>query len=170
MEIRKWITLYSRELKVSNKGNVMIKSLKWERKELKQYDKQWYRRVNICKWSRIYQWMVHRLVAKAFLWLDISKWREECALHKNDIRHDNRVENIFVWNYKDNAVDRAKKWRWVSLKWSDNPLSKLNETDVLKIKGILREWKLFHSEIWKIFWVWRDAIQKIASWKNLKHI
>ena len=169
MEIRKDINLFWRKLKVSNKWNIMIKSLKWDWLVLKQYNKQGYRRVNICKWGEIHQWMVHRLVAHTFLWLDLSMWKSLCALHKNDIRDDNRVENIYVWTYKDNAIDRSVRNRWFKCKWSNNPSSILKEDEVVEIKKLLKEWKK-HWEIWTMFWVSRDAIQKISSWKNWRHI
>lgn len=170
MEIRKQITLFWRELNVSSIWNVMIKSLKWEWNIAKQYDKRWYRRINVCNLNKVNEVLIHRLVAHVFLWLDLSKWREQCALHKNDIRNDNRVENLYVWTYKDNAVDRDSRWRWNKPKWSNNTASILKERQVVAIKNLLRRWSLFHSQIWKIYWVSRDAIQKISSWKNWKHI
>jgi hypothetical protein len=171
MEIRKIITLFSREIQVSNLWNTMIKSLKWEWRKLKQYTRyDWYMRVNICEWKCIHQWFVHRLVASAFLWLDISNWREQCALHKNDIRNDNRVENIYIGTYKDNAIDRANRWRGNSPKWSKNTGSVLKEEQVVNIKHLLKEWNMLQRQIWNLYWVSKNAIQSISSWKTWKHI
>ena len=53
---------------------------------------------------------IHRLVAYLFLWLDIKN-KNIFACHKNDIRDDNRLENIFVWTPQDNTQDMISKWK-----------------------------------------------------------
>ena len=171
MEIRKTITLFWREIQVSNLWDTMIKSVKWEWRKLKQYTRyDWYMRVNICEWSKIHQWFVHRLVASAFLWLDISKGREQCALHNNDIRNDNRVENIYIGTYKDNAIDRAVRWRGNSPIWSNNTASILKEEQVINIKILLKEWNMLQRQICNLYWISRNTIYCISSWKTWKHI
>lgn len=151
----------------SNLGEIRL----WD-KILKQYKrKDGYMRVNLyVNWNLYSDMTVHRLVANAYLWLDLSMGRMQCCLHKNDIRDDNRLSNLFIWTYKDNAVDRASKNRGNNLKWSANKSSILNEKQVIEIKKSLFEANKTHSEIAKLYWVWRCTIQKIWSWKNRKHI
>lgn len=82
-----------------------IKSKKWKLLKI-NLNRHWYDRVSI-KWK--FYW-AHRLVWYAFLWLDISN-KKMLVCHKNDIRCDNRVENLFLWSHKDNSIDAVRKWR-----------------------------------------------------------
>lgn len=111
MEIWKDIIWYEWLYQISNLGNV--KSLKfWKEKILnKRTDKKWnYYGVILYNKIRKKQIKIHRLVAQAFLWLDINN-SKICVCHKNDIRLDNRLENLFLWDYRDNYIDCFKKWR-----------------------------------------------------------
>lgn len=83
----------------------------------------WYKRVGIMWTTK----PVHRLVASAFLWLDLSIKHDTkywmCVCHKNDIRDDNRVENLFLWTRWDNVRDMFSKWRQQKFpKWKDHHL------------------------------------------------
>ena len=166
METRKPIPFLDGKYEASNLWNIRESD-----KLLKQYKrKDGYMRVNFYKLKSYPDMKVHRLVASAFLWLDLSLWRKQCALHKNDIRDDNRLENIYVWTYKDNTIDRSIRNRWFKCKWSNNPSSILKEKQVISIKKLINKWILKHGQIWDLFWISRDAIQKTSSWKNWKHI
>lgn len=90
---------------------------------LSHWISRWYCTVHLSKYKQV-SYKVHRLVASAFLWLDLYSFTDRktslCVCHKNDIRNDNRVENLFLWTYRENNQDKAMKWR--SLKWSLNPM------------------------------------------------
>ena len=117
MEIWKDIVWYEWRYKVSNKWNIKSISLfTWKEKILKERDSwRWYKRIWLSRnWSRK-QCSIHRLVAQAFLWLDMDAQKDWhhwiCVCHKNDIKHDNRVENLFIWTHRDNMIDCINKWR-----------------------------------------------------------
>lgn len=76
----------------------------------KQYNLHWYRRVAI----KNKQLLVHRLVYCTFNNLSLEfKWQKTKTLicHKNDIKWDNRLENLFLWTQYDNVQDCINKWR-----------------------------------------------------------
>jgi hypothetical protein len=122
-EIWKDITWYEWKYQVSNLWN--LKSLwrireyylKWKKikylqplKILKLNDFNWYKSIELSKTKRRNKYYVHRLVAQAFLWLDISD-KKTLVCHKDDNRKNNKVENLFLWTHKDNMQDMIKKWR-----------------------------------------------------------
>ena len=104
-EIWKNIEWYEK-YKVSNFGNIknINKILKLE----KTYN--WYNRISLYKNAKYKRFLIHRLVAQAFLWLDISN-KKMLVCHKDDIRDNNNVNNLFIWTQKDNLQDMVQKWR-----------------------------------------------------------
>ena len=69
----------------------------------------------LCKNSKYKRYYVHRLVAQAFLKLDMSN-KMMCVCHKNDDPTNNNVNNLFLWTHKDNNRDMHNKWRSISQK------------------------------------------------------
>ena len=128
-EIWKDIKWYNNVYSVSNlwriKNKKYNKILKWT------ITNSWYRCITLSKIPV----RVHRLVASAFLWLNLKFTGNNLVCHKNDIRDDNRLENLFLWTHKDNAEDKVKKWR---AKWSDSNDMKLMYYLLKKYK----EWKI----------------------------
>lgn len=57
----------------------------------------------------------HRLVASAFLWLEINSFVDQklslCVCHKDDDPFNNRVDNLFLGTKSENNKDRDMKWR-----------------------------------------------------------
>ena len=93
------------------------------------------------------KYWIHRLVAFAFLWLDIKN-RNIFACHKNDIKVDNRLENLFIGTAKDNVRDMINKGRKAKLKYEDvnrakwsRVSKKLTEEDVLNIRKRRSLWE-----------------------------
>lgn len=111
-EIWKDIPWYEWRYKISNFGN--IKSL-WNNKSRKDKilknrlssDKYLYIQL-FNKWKK--QVKVGRLVAQAFLWLDIND-SKIFVCHKDDNPLNNNVDNLFLWTAKDNYDDMVSKWR-----------------------------------------------------------
>lgn len=129
-------------------------------------DLDWYRRVHLSIWkwkSKCY--LVHRIVYLSFnnlplLWL----WQKSktLILHKNDIRDDNRLDNLFIWTQDDNIKDMMDKWRhknWVVRKvkiWFD---------DINKIKEKYAELKSIYK-VAPLFWVSYSTISRAINWVN----
>lgn len=131
----------------------------------------WYKRVSFSIWWwKSKRYLVHRLVYCSFNEISI-KFLWQCSntlvLHKNDIRDDNRLENLFLGTQKDNVQDMINKWRHkrgVCLK------RKIWFSDVDKIKSLYKEvWNIFR--IWEIYWVSGATISRVINnkiWKNEK--
>ena len=86
-----------------------------------------YKRWNNSLWKAKW-YLVHRLVASAFLWLDLNSFNNPktslCVCHKDDNPSNNRVDNLFLWTSKENNHDMWKKNRWVRMHWWDNHMSR----------------------------------------------
>lgn len=171
MEIWKDIPNYEWLYQVSTLGR--IKSL-WcnfcnnsKEKILKLWDRKQYKKVGLYK-NKIYtEYSVHRLVAQAFLWLDIND-KKTLVCHINDIKYDNRVDNLFLWSHKDNTQDMLLKWRH---KWAydwkfwieHNKTKTIYQYDLdLCLIKIWNWWYEIQRELW--FFPWN--INKCCNWKR----
>ena len=169
-EIFKDIPWYEWLYQVSNLGNVKnLKSI-WNRywtfnlqkisKNNSLYWRGWLRK----NW-KIKRFLTSRLVAQAFLWLDINN-KNICVCHKDDNPLNNRADNLFLWTNKDNMQDAIKKWRkeYLFRKWINHPNSKqisqysLN-WNFIKKWGWIRE---IHRELWINIW----NISLCCNWKR----
>lgn len=125
----------------------------------------WYKYVHLHKNGKNKNMRVHRLVASAFLWLDLSvpwdykKWL--CVCHKDDNPLNNDVDNLFLWTINDNNQDAIRKWRrtiliWVNApmfwrKWLDHPASK-------PVKQFTKKWEFIRdwesaTDAWLKLWI-----------------
>lgn len=116
-----------------------------------------YLRVSIDK--RLYS--VHRLVAQAFLWLDIND-KKMFVCHKDDNTFNNRTDNLFLWKAKDNTQDCINKWR---MKWN----FKLTINEAKEIINKFTSW-IKQKELSVQYNVSRSCISMITSWKNFKYL
>jgi hypothetical protein len=62
-----------------------------------------------------------RLVAQAFMWLDYNDSRK-LVCHIDDDWMNNRLDNLFLSDYKWNTLDSIKKWRCRLTYIKSNPL------------------------------------------------
>lgn len=171
-EIFKDIPWYSWKYQISNIWN--IKSLHhWKERILKtrhNLNRWWYTLVDLRKWEfEKKTFRVSRLVAEAFLWLDISNIKL-LVCHKDDNPLNNSSDNLFIWTQKDNMLDCSTKWRtaflWV--KWKEHPASK-------RIWLLDGKWNI--SKIWDSIrdasnelWLNEKRVSEVAKWviKNTK--
>lgn len=168
-EVWKDIQWYEWRYQVSNLWNIksFVNNRWWVSKEwkilkMKNHNKG-YKIVSLWRWNEI---LVHRLVAQAFLWLDINDIKTE-VLHQNDEKQDNRLENLILWSHKDNM--REAKERWIMERWENRWNAKLKDIDIPVIRNLYRNW-LSTRKIAKEFYVSGSLIQRITSWKIWIHI
>ena len=115
-EIWKAISNYEGLYEVSNLGNVRsLRRNTTKGKILKlQTDKDGYFMVFLCKNNKKKKYSVHRLVAMAFV--DGFSEEKNIVNHKNEIKNDNRAENLewcdakYNTNYNNMPYKRAE-WR-----------------------------------------------------------
>jgi len=109
-EIRKDIKGYEWLYKISNLGNVKSFLNKNEKILTKRYTTDWYYQCVLYKKKKRKNYWVHRLVAQAFLWLNIND-KTIFVCHKDDNPKNNKIDNLFLGTSKDNAQDCVNKWR-----------------------------------------------------------
>lgn len=159
-----WFVWYS----VSTDWDVFWKSWKLLKPS---YDINWYQRISISYNGWRKNIWIHRVVAIAFLWLDFND-RKLVVCHKNDIRDDNRLENLFIWTMQENTQDMRDKWRgspfWYKY-WENAWNAKLTDKDVAEIKNLLLDWVEWYK-IAKKYWVVNANISSIRKWHTRSHI
>ena len=141
-----WLSIegYEGLYEVSNMGRV--KSLKFGKyKILKQRKRpNGYLFVTLCKEGKIKNCSVHRLVGNAFL--DNTN-NYPCFNHKNEIKTDNRVENLepcthkYNLNYKNAQAKRVAStdWKSVGRKTAERCSKKVYQYD--KNGVLIKIWK-----------------------------
>ena len=102
---------------------------------------------------------LHRVVAEALV---KNPKGHPMVLHRNDIKGDNRVENLYWGTARDNALDRVKNGIQ-TLKAETNPNSKLNWQDVNWIRTNYRKGSRDRFDFAEKFDVSDELIYKIAS-------
>jgi len=177
-EIWKEIKGYENMYQVSNLGK--IKSLKRyiynnrygqslvSEKILKAGKNYGYLHVLLCKNGQMKNFKVHRLVAQAFLRLDITN-KKLCVCHKDDNPQNNKLDNLWLGTHKDNTQDMFSKNRQHNRNGEKHPSSKLTEKQVKKIRELLKT-PLFQREIAKMYNISNKTISKIHTNKSWKHI
>ena len=101
---------------------------------------------------------LHRLVAE----LKIKNRKGPMVLHKNDVKGDNRLENLYWGTARDNALDRVKNGIQ-TLKGETNPRAKLNWDIVNWIRDNYRKGSRDRYDFAEKFGVSDELIYKIAS-------
>lgn len=170
METRKEIPWFKWKYFISDYGRVKNKKqiiMKFET------NKQWYHRIKLYKqWKfEVRHYWIHRLVYCVFNNIPIEFTWENLVLHKDDNPQNNKLDNLFLWTYKDNMSDCSLKGRVrvPALKWELNPLSKLTDSKVIQIKQLLKQW-VKQNFIAKEFGVSKATINSIKQWKIWTHV
>lgn len=170
MKQRKEITLNGKLLMVSSDGEAkQWNKYKWlwdiGWKDIPQREARWWY-LNITFWipnHKTKSILVHRLVWYAFLWLDIED-KKMCVCHKNDIRTDNRLENLFLWTYQENTRDAVRKWRQYITRWEENANSTYTESFIREIKQRLKNWEIA-GRLYKEYWIPKWTMYDIRKWR-----
>ncbi len=171
MEIYKDILDYEGRYYVSNLGNIKSSPKEHRRKEIELKKiplKLGYLTVDLCKNKKTKKFLVHRLVALAFLPNSENKPQVN---HINGIKTDNRVENL-EWVTRSENQKHAIDIGLRSTKGEKNSQSKLNEKSVLKILHDKRPYKEISKEYNISIYTVSD-IKRGYSWThvtNLKNI
>lgn len=115
------------------------------------------------KGIRMYR--VHRLVAQAFLWLDINDTKT-LVCHRDDDVSNNHKDNLFLWTNKDNVDDMIRKWRAnFQNDWLKSFCRPVNQYTL--------DWKFIKSwssmqEAARSIWVSNNWIRRCCVWYNSK--
>ena len=175
IEIWKDITGYESLYQVSNTGKVKSlervsifnnsTGLKKERFLKDSSSSERYSKVKLSKNSIETPFLVHRLVAKAFLENPNNKKEVN---HINGIKNDNRVENLEWATRSENTIHAFETKLKISQKGSEHGNAKLNEFQVLEIREIGRSKQL--KEIADIYNVDKSLISLVLLRKAWKHI
>ena len=164
MEIFKDIPNYEGHYQVSNLGNV--KSFKWgkEKKLRPLLNKYGYLYVDICKYSKKKKIKIHSLVAMTFLNHKPNGTNEIVVDHINNIKTDNRLENLqLITNRENTSKDQRKsssKFTGVSWKKSRNKWQAC-----ITINGKLKYLGLFTCEL-KAALAYQNALNELTIKNN----
>ena len=109
--------------------------------------------------------LIHRLVAEAYL---ENPNNYECVNHINNIRSDNRVENL-EWCTQQMNIDHCVK-QGRQCKGSNKYFSKLNIDQVIEIKRLCKTKELKQCRIAEMFNVRYQTIQSIKKGITWKHV
>lgn len=173
-----WYYMVSNMWRVKSLDRYICSKLWWKRLErwliLKILpNARWY--LGIVLYMSWYnrKYAIHRLVASAFLWLDIDR-KDICVCHKDDNPSNNKLDNLFLWTQSENIIDMYSKCRRIVAtwekhymfwrKWLLNPSSK-------PIKQISKNWEFIKefasaTEAWYILNISSQNISSCCTWRK----
>lgn len=125
-----------------------------------------YRRVTLCVGFKTTRFQVHRLVYLTFNNMPLSSPGFVC--HKNDIRDDNRLENLFYGTAQDNVTDMVSKKRHCF--GARQVSAKLDADKVRSIRKIFAEGKTSKAALARKFEVGQSTIGRVLSGTHWKHV
>lgn len=152
------------DYKISSFWN--IKSFKnWKEKFLKPWSKHHdYQCIYLCSNKKRNVKMIHRLVAAAFLGLNLKNSKIQ-VWHKDNNPKNNKVENLYLTTHKEN--EEYKQLCNRTTFWEKSGSAKLKEKDVLNIYKLYKEGKTI-TEIQKIYN--HKGIFDIIKGRNWKYL
>lgn len=162
----KWMpTSWSSDYEVSNYGNVRSwrpagnsRSIPTEPRMLSQWNSNGYLAVTLCVNQKMKNFLVHRLVAEAFIGICPSKM---IVCHIDDNKKNNIVSNLKYGTYSENGIDAVRNGRLAS--GEDSPVAKLTNADVDIARHLVLSLGKTHREVAEIFGVARSTISGIIN-------
>lgn len=124
-----------------------------------------YVTVGLSKDSVVTSFLVHRLVAAAFI--DNPENLPEVN-HKDGVKHNNNLSNL-EWMSRVRNIRHAMGMGLIQGLGEQNPSAKLSEVDVIEIKKLLRL-NLSKKEIAKVFGVKSATISDIDMKRSWVHV
>lgn len=125
-----------------------------------------YRYISVCKDGKSRTFLIHRLVAEAFI---PNPHNLPVVMHLDDVPGNNRVTNLKWGTQKTNMEDMVRKGRQPSPKGSTNGSSKLTEKDIPQIRKLLTAgWT--QKRIASKFGVDQSTISLIKHRKEWAHV
>jgi len=106
-------------------------------------------------------YLVHRLVASAYLGMDIND-EKTFVQHGDDNQQNDNVDNLSLWTNSSNTQDKVNKNRQHRPEWELNSQSKLNAGNVQAIKRASQS-GVKHAVLAKKYWVSEAQISRIVS-------
>ena len=106
-------------------------------------------------------YLVHRLVASAFLGMDIND-EKTFVQHGDDNQQNDNVENLSLGTNASNTQDKVNKDRQHRPEWELNSQSKLTASDVQAIKRAATGW-VKNAVLAKRYWVSEAQISRIVN-------
>ena len=106
-------------------------------------------------------YLVHRLVASAFLGMDIND-EKTFVQHGDDNQQNDNVENLSLGTNTSNTQDKVNKDRQHRPEWELNSQSKLTASDVQAIKRAATGW-VKNAVLAKRYWVSEAQISRIVN-------
>lgn len=153
---RKITTVYGKQRLLKGKMMKLVK------------DRDGYLTVKLSKNNTLKHGKVHRLVAESFL--DEISYKNEVN-HIDGNKENNKIENL-EWCTSSENRKHAVENRLLKVVGSENPMSKLNEENVTKIRALYNENKK-QNNILKLateFGVSFQTIWEIVAFKSWKHL
>lgn len=151
-----WVPVISYEdlYEVSNTGAVFSKL---RNRNLNLQDVDGYLRVRLYDKS----YLVHRVVYCSFnrIPLEFISHKYSVICHKNDVRSDNRLENLYIGTQMENVHDMMRKGRYIRRIGFRSQNASLNDEQVRSIRNRYKTESMY--EIAKDF----PQISKIGLWK-----
>jgi hypothetical protein len=149
---------YNELYKISDAGNVMRDG----RLRKLRPNKRGYVRINLSKDGKIKVYMVHRLVAIAFLPNPENKPQVN---HKNGIRSDNRLVNLEWCSQSENQLHAFKNELQIGNNGQSNGHAKLTNEDVINIrKNFNGDYKDFANK----YSVSQESIRRVINYVTFK--
>jgi hypothetical protein len=174
-EIWKPVVGYEEIYSVSSLGNVRREKggTRGARfgKILKPYTyKEEYPSVNLYRNNVMDHVNVHVLMAKAFLGPCPEGYEVN---HKDAIKKNNILSNIEYVTYSENQRHGWKHGCWKNRKTAygeKSGMSKLNDYEVVEIRALYKNGKIFQYELAKMFGVTQACINSLILKKTWKHV
>lgn len=109
-------------------------------------------------------YLVHRLVASAFLGMDIND-EKVFVQHWDDNQQNDNVDNLSLGTNTSNTQDKVNKDRQHHPEWELNSQSKITAWDVQSIKAAAKSW-VKNSVLAKRFNISEAQVSRIVNWQR----